>query len=85
MQDSNNEFPVPVLLRDSTNNYRGGIRLEYNRWHVTVEQGGTTYKNDDQATFNGVNYGNRTTPLLGSDPGTEQACADLRGARQQPL
>ena len=66
VQDSNNEFAVPVLLRDSTNNYRGGIRLEYNRWHVTLEQGGTTYKNDDQASFNGVNYGDRTSPLLGT-------------------
>jgi hypothetical protein len=66
VQEANNEFAVPVWLRDSTNNYRGGLRLEYNRWHVTVEQGGTTYKNDDQASFNGVNYGDRTTPLLGS-------------------
>ena len=66
VQDSNNEFAVPMLLRDSTNNYRGGIRLEYNRWHVTLEQGGTTYKNDDQATFNGANFGDRTTPALGS-------------------
>ena len=55
-----------MLLRDSTNNYRGGVRFEYNRWHVTLEQGGTTYKDDDQASFNGVNYGDRTTPLLGS-------------------
>ncbi len=66
VQDSNNEFAVPILLRDSTNNYRGGIRFEYNRWHVTVEEGGTTYKNDDQASFNGVNYGDRTTALLGT-------------------
>ncbi|MCX6627124.1 MAG: hypothetical protein NTW28_05795 [Candidatus Solibacter sp.] len=66
LQDANNEYAVPLLLRDSTNNYRGGLRLEYNRWHVTVEQGGTTYKDDDQASFNGVHYGDRTTPLLGS-------------------
>jgi hypothetical protein len=66
VQDGNNEYPVPILLRDSTNNYRGGVRFEYNRWHVTLEQGGTTYKDDDQASFNGANSGNRTTPLLGS-------------------
>jgi hypothetical protein len=65
VQDVVNEFAVPVQLRDSTNNYRGGLRLEYNRWHVTLEQGGTTYKNDDQASFNGANYGDRTTPVLG--------------------
>ena len=46
--------PCPILLRDSTNNYRGGVRFEFNRFHVTLEQGGTTYKDDDQASFNGV-------------------------------
>lgn len=65
VQDTNNEFAVPLLLRDSTNNYRGGLRFEYNHWHVTLEQGGTTYKDDDQASFNGVHYGDRTTPILG--------------------
>ena len=65
VQDSNNSFAVPMLLRDSTNNYRGGVRLEYNRWHVTLEQGGTTYKDDDQASANGANFGDRTTPILG--------------------
>ena len=39
VQDANNEFAVPILLRDSTNNYRGGVRLEYNRWHVTAGAG----------------------------------------------
>jgi hypothetical protein len=66
VQDANNSYPVATMLRDSTNNYRGGVRFEYNRWHVTVEQGGTTFKEDDQASFNGVNFGDNTTPLLGS-------------------
>src|ERR1035441_3653203 len=65
VQDSNDSFAVPMLLRDSTNNYRGGLRLEYNRWHITLEEGGTTYKEDDQASFNGTNIGDRTTPILG--------------------
>ena len=66
VQDSNDEFPVATLLRDSTNNYRGGVRFEYNRFHITMEQGGTTYKDDDQASFNGTEYGDRTSLLLGS-------------------
>lgn len=67
VQDSNNEFAVPTLLRDSTNNYRGGVRFEYNRFHVTVEQGGTTFKDDDQSYYSGVNYGDvpPTTKILG--------------------
>ena len=65
VQDGNDEFAVPTLLRDSTNNYRGGVRFEFNRWHVTVEQGGTTFKDDDQANFSGANYGDRTVPVFG--------------------
>ena len=42
-----------------------------------LEQGGTTYKNDDQASFNGVNYGDRTTPLLGSTLGAQHPDAGL--------
>ena len=65
VQDSNDEFAVPTLLRDSTNNYRGGVRFEFKRFHVTLEQGGTTYKDDDQSTFSGNNLGDRTSPVFG--------------------
>ena len=65
VQDSNDEFAVPVLLRDSTDNYRGGVRFEFNRFHVTLEQGGTTYKDDDQSNFAGTNLGDRTSPIFG--------------------
>ena len=65
VQDSNDEFAVPTLLRDSTNNYRGGVRFEYNRFHITLEQGGTTYKDDDQSTWSGTNDGDRTSPIFG--------------------
>ena len=63
--DQNDEFAVPTLLRDSTNNYRGGLRFEYNRFHVTLEQGGTTFKDDDQASEKGITPGDRTSTLLG--------------------
>jgi hypothetical protein len=65
VNESSNEYPVPTLFRDSTDNYRGGLRLEYNRFHFTVEQGGTTYKNDDQAFDRTYQGGDRTTPLFG--------------------
>ena len=83
MQDGNNEFAVPVLLRDSTNNYRGGVRLEYNRWHVTLEQGGTTYKNDDQASFNGTQLRRPHDAGAGRHARSEYPDADLRDPRQQ--
>jgi hypothetical protein len=60
-----NQFPVPTTIQDSTNSYRGGVRFEYNRWHVTLEQGGTTFKSDDATNYAGQNTGNRTTPYLG--------------------
>jgi len=63
--DSTNEYAVPTLLRDSTDNYRGGVRVEYNRFHVTLEQGGTTFKDDSEAYDNQPNKGDRATTLLG--------------------
>jgi hypothetical protein len=65
VQDSNDEFAVPTTLRDSTDNYRGGVRFEYKHFHVTLEQGGTTYKDDDQANWTGTNDGDRTSSIFG--------------------
>jgi hypothetical protein len=62
-----NEFPVPNKLRDLTNLYRGGVRFELRRLHVTLEEGGTSFK-DDQSMYqtNGLtNFGNNLTPFLG--------------------
>jgi len=63
--DYNDNFAVPALLRDSTNNYRGGVRFQFNRFHATLEQGGTTFKDDDQASENGLTPGDRLGTLLG--------------------
>lgn len=63
------EFPVPDRLRDSTNLYRGGVRVELSRLHLTLEQGGTTFK-DDQSLYQGpgaVNPGNQLTPFLSNN------------------
>ena len=63
-----NEFPVPNTLRDRTNLYRGGVHLELRRFHATLEEGGTTFK-DDQSVYTAAgspnNFGNSTTPLFG--------------------
>ena len=61
-----NEYPVPNLIRDSNDMYRGGVRLQFRRFHVTGEIGGTVFK-DDQQVFGGTgtNPGNRETPFLG--------------------
>jgi hypothetical protein len=61
-----NQYPVPTDLHDQTNLFRGGVRLEWRKLHATLEQGGTTFK-DDQTLFQsgGVNYGDINTPVLG--------------------
>jgi hypothetical protein len=62
-----NEYPVPTRLNDQMNNYHGGLRFELPNAHATVEQGGTTMK-DDQELFEGPgtrNLGNRETPFSG--------------------
>jgi hypothetical protein len=67
-----NTFPVPNTLSDLTNLYRGGVRIEKRRFHVTLEEGGTTFANNQNvylssgATSSGpTNYGNVLTPTFG--------------------
>jgi hypothetical protein len=43
------EYPVLSTMFDSTENYRGGVRIELRRFHVTLEQGGTTFKSGQNA------------------------------------
>jgi len=62
---ASNQYAVPALFRDAIYNYRGGVRFEYNRFHVTLEQGGTTFKNDDEAADNVLNFGDNTNKVLG--------------------
>ncbi len=43
-----NEYPIGSRLRVVTSDYRGGIRFELRRVHLTLEQGATTFKDDQQ-------------------------------------
>lgn len=65
VQDLANEYPVGTRFRDRTENYRGGLRFEFNRFHLTLEQGGTTYKDDDSVSQNTLITGNRTATVFG--------------------
>jgi hypothetical protein len=67
-ETNSNEFPVPTLLHDGTSNYRGGVHVELRRFHVTVEQGGTRFENDQTVyQSGGVNYGNSLAPIFGQN------------------
>jgi hypothetical protein len=66
VQDLANDYAVPTEFRDGTQNYRGGVRFEYSRFHVTLEEGGTRFK-DDESAFDAVQLtGDRTGTLLGT-------------------
>ena len=61
-----NEYPVPVTVRNSMSSYRGGVRMDVRRLHVTLEQGGTVFKDDENVYRAGVvDAGNNPVPLLG--------------------
>ncbi|MGD0500967.1 MAG: hypothetical protein ABSC23_21350 [Bryobacteraceae bacterium] len=64
-QDVTNTYAVPQLQRDGTSNYRGGVRFELNRFHVTLEGGGTEFKDDDAVYANNLGTGDQTGPYLG--------------------
>lgn len=64
--DGGNEYPVASLVRDSTENYRGGVRVELSKFHGKIEQGGTTFKDDQNLNSGGyTNDGNFFSPVLG--------------------
>ncbi|MGA3040865.1 MAG: hypothetical protein ABSF54_08780 [Bryobacteraceae bacterium] len=64
-ESDTNSYPVADRTFDKTDNYRGGVRLELNRFHATLEQGGTTLRDDQQAYDSTVNYGNSYVPYFG--------------------
>ncbi len=82
-----NEFPVPNTMNDLTNLYRGGVRFELRRFHATLEEGGTTFTNNQNVYQNpgSTNYGNVTTPVFGPDHGSHQPSRGLRRPRDQHL
>jgi hypothetical protein len=60
-----NEYPVGTTFSDKTDTYRGGVRFEYSRVHVTLEQGGSTFGDNQQLLSSGTNLGNLTALFLG--------------------
>lgn len=60
-----NEYPVPTLLDDGTTLFRGGVRLEFRRFHASLEQGGGRFRDNQRIFSSARNPGNRLTPILG--------------------
>jgi len=63
--ENGNEYPLRTRLFDKTDEYRAGVQGSWRRWSLTLEQGGTAFK-DDQGVFSTEPLtGNRAWPLLG--------------------
>lgn len=62
-----NNYPVPNTLRDATDLYRAGVRFQKRRLQITLEEGGTVYKSDQQLyqAPGSVNLGNFSAPVFG--------------------
>jgi hypothetical protein len=59
-----NEYPLYNDTEDLTNRYRGGVRYETQRYHLSVEQGGTQYDETQLSSTNQRTFGTRLTPIL---------------------
>jgi len=56
-----NNYPVSNSISDSTDTFRGGVQMQLPRVHLVLEEGGTTFR-DDQGVSD-------TTPTNGDYPG----------------
>lgn len=64
---SQNNYPVATNYSDSTNDYRAGLSYNGMRFHANIEEGGTTFKDDQGASDNYFNAGTLLTPFLGEN------------------
>ncbi len=60
-----NEYPLRNVIDWNLYEVRGGIRVELNRFHATVEQGGRRFADDQSVYSTETLAGNRSTPYLG--------------------
>lgn len=60
-----NEYPVANTLNDRTHNVRGGVEWTIGKGHLTLEQGGLIFDDNQTVSTATRNPGNRQTPFLG--------------------
>ncbi len=60
-------FPVPTTFWNTMNNYRGGLRFEFNKYHLTLEEGGSTFQDNESVFTSTPNPGLFTRPVLGQN------------------
>ncbi len=62
-----NEYPAATGLDDGTHHFRGGVRLEFKKAHVTLEQGSSVF-HDDQRVFSASRIGGNREGLIFGRP-----------------
>ncbi len=58
-------YGVASQSNDTTDSFRGGVRIEMSKWHLTLEQGGVSYGENDLVNNTNKNLGNVSTPFMG--------------------
>jgi hypothetical protein len=58
------EFPVATRFDDTVTSYRGGVRLKLSKYNFTLEQGRTTFNDQEEILHDGSIPGNRRTQLF---------------------
>jgi hypothetical protein len=61
------QYPVASLYSDQTNDFRAGVRMELGHYHITLEEGGTTFKDDQGASDVTPTSGGFIGPFLGQN------------------
>jgi hypothetical protein len=61
-----NEYPVASISSDMANTYRAGVQMEMGAYHLTLEEGGTTFREDQGASDATANPGNFVGRFFGS-------------------
>lgn len=62
---SNNQYPVVNNIHWGQNIFRGGVRVQLSKLHLTFEQGAIAFKDDQGLYSNGPGLGDRTSPYFG--------------------
>jgi hypothetical protein len=60
-----NNYPVSNSISDSTNTFRGGVQIQSHGVHLVLEEGGTTFRDDQGASDTTLNNGDYTATYFG--------------------
>ncbi len=61
-----NQYPVGNRISNHEDRYRGGVQIQFSKFHATLEGGGTSFHDDQLVSYSGDPiYGNRANPIFG--------------------